>query len=49
MDALGKSLGTVNTHYENLSKTRKDALEKPMDRINELELGQGEPPEELSK
>jgi len=49
MDVLGKSLGTVNTHYENLSKTRKDALEKPMDRLNELELGPGELPEELSE
>ena len=49
MDALGKSLSTVNNHYENLSITRRNALEKPMDKINELQLGQSDTPEELDK
>jgi DNA anti-recombination protein RmuC len=40
MNALGKSLGTVNTHYKNLSTTRATALKKPMDDINKLQLGQ---------
>ena len=49
MDALGKSLGTVNTHYENLSITRRNALEKPMEKINELQLGQGEELKEIEE
>jgi hypothetical protein len=39
LDALGKSLGTVSTHYEDLKGTRLRALEKPMDKIRDLQLG----------
>jgi DNA recombination protein RmuC len=42
LDALGKTLGTVTTHYEDLTGTRRRALEKPMDKIEELQLGQDE-------
>lgn len=40
MDSLGKSLGTVQKHYEDLSGTRLRQLEKPMDKITDLQLGQ---------
>ena len=39
LGALGKSLGTVSTHYEDLKGTRLRALEKPMDKIRDLQLG----------
>ena len=42
LDALGKTLGTVSTHYESLIGPRRNALEKPMDKITELEMGQSE-------
>lgn len=42
LDALGKSLGTVTTHYEALTGPRRNALEKPMDKITELQMGQSE-------
>ncbi len=42
VDALGKSLGTTQKHYDELSTTRTKALERPMDRISELKLE--EPP-----
>jgi DNA anti-recombination protein RmuC len=42
LDALGKTLGTVSTHYESLTGPRRNALEKPMDKITELEMGQSE-------
>ncbi|MDP6532427.1 MAG: DNA recombination protein RmuC [Candidatus Marinimicrobia bacterium] len=47
MEALGKSLGTVQGHYENLSTTRRKALEKPMKEIGKLELGHGDAAESL--
>jgi DNA recombination protein RmuC len=42
LDSLGKTLGTVSTHYESLTGPRRNALEKPMDKITELEMGQSE-------
>jgi DNA recombination protein RmuC len=49
LDALGKTLGTVSSHYEELTGTRRRALEKPMDKIEELQLGQGDEPKELNE
>ncbi len=42
VDALGKSLGTTQKHYDELSTTRTKALERPMDKISGLKLE--EPP-----
>ena len=42
VDALGKSLGTTQKHYDELSTTRTKALERPMDKISRLKLE--EPP-----
>ena len=39
LDALGKTLGTVSTHYDELRGTRLRALEKPMDKIKDMQLG----------
>jgi DNA recombination protein RmuC len=39
LDALGKTLGTVSSHYDELRGTRLRALEKPMDKIKDLQLG----------
>jgi len=47
LEALGKTLGTVSTHYEELTGPRRRGLEKPMDKINDLQLGQGEGQKEL--
>ncbi len=49
LDALGKTLGTVANHYDELSGPRRRALEKPMEKINELQLGQGDDPKELEE
>jgi len=38
MDAMGNSLKTVQKHYDNLLTTRSRQLEKPMEKINELQL-----------
>lgn len=40
MDTMGKSLGTVQKHFEDLVTTRSRQLEKPMDKIGELQLNQ---------
>ena len=42
LGALGKTIGTVQKHYDELSTTRTKALERPMDKISELKLE--EPP-----
>jgi len=42
VDALGKSLNTVQKHYEDLETTRTRQLEKPINKINEISLGTGE-------
>jgi DNA recombination protein RmuC len=39
VDALGKSLNTVQKHYEDLETTRTRQLEKPVNKINEISLG----------
>ena len=40
MDTMGKSLGVVQKHYEDLVSTRSRQLEKPMEKIGELKLHQ---------
>ena len=40
MDTMGKSLGVVQKHYEDLVATRSRQLEKPMEKIGELKLTQ---------
>ncbi len=40
MDTMGKSLGTVQKHFEDLVTTRSRQLEKPMEKIEELQLNQ---------
>ena len=47
LDALGKTLVTVATHYETLTGPRRNALEKPMEKITELQMGQSEDVKEL--
>jgi len=42
LDTLGKTLGTATTHFETLTGPRRNALEKPMDKITDLQMGQGE-------
>ena len=42
LDRLGKTIGTVSTHYDELSGARRNQLEKPMEKIQELQMGQGE-------
>ena len=39
LEALGKTLGTVSSHYNDLRETRMRALQKPIDKISELRLG----------
>ena len=46
MDTMGKSLGTVQKHFEDLVTTRSRQLEKPMEKIGELQLNQ---PKELEE
>ena len=36
---LGKTLGTIANHYEDLSGPRLRALEKPMEKIEDLQIG----------
>ena len=38
--AMGKSISALTNHYDELKGPRFRALEKPMDKINELQLGQ---------
>jgi len=38
LNALGKSIGTIQKHYDDLSGPRARQLEKPMDKIIDLEL-----------
>ena len=49
MDKLGNTIGTVQNHFEKLVSTRKNQLEKPMDKINELQLGQLDDQEKLNE
>ena len=38
VDSVGKSLGTVQKHFDELSTTRSKALERPMTKILDLNL-----------
>ena len=38
--SMGKSITALTNHYDDLKGPRYRALEKPMDKINELQLGQ---------
>ena len=40
VQAMGKSLAALTNHYDDLKGPRFRALEKPMEKINELQLGQ---------
>jgi len=42
IDAMGKTLNSLGNHFEDLSGPRRRALEKPMEKIEELELGNQE-------
>ena len=39
INAMNKSIGALTNHYEELRGPRLRELEKPMDKINELQLG----------
>ena len=39
IDSMGKSLSALSNHYEDLKGPRMRELEKPMDKISELQLG----------
>ncbi len=47
IDALGKSLGTVQKHYEELQTTRVRQLDRPVEKILDLQLGASEENKEL--
>ena len=49
MDKLGNTLTTVQSHFEKLVSTRRNQLEKPMDRIKDLELGQDQELKDLEE
>jgi len=49
MDGLGKSLNTVQNHFDELSSTRVKQLEKPMDKILDLNLDQTTENEEIKE
>ena len=38
LNSLGKSIGTIQKHFDELSGTRARQLEKPMEKIIDLEL-----------
>ena len=42
IDAMSKSLGALTNHYEDLTGPRLRELEKPMEKISELQLGKGD-------
>ena len=45
--AMGKSISALTNHYDELKGPRFRALEKPMDKINELQLGQDSAKKEI--
>ena len=49
LESLGKTLGTLTTHYEDLKGTRLRALERPMEKISELQLGHRSAVDELEE
>ncbi|GIT40675.1 MAG: hypothetical protein Ct9H300mP9_5250 [Candidatus Neomarinimicrobiota bacterium] len=42
-------MGTLTTHYEDLKGTRLRALERPMEKISELQLGHRSEVDELEE
>ena len=49
IDSLGKSLTALSNHYDDLKGPRLRALEKPMDKISDLQLGQDDVTQELDE
>ena len=47
VDAMGKTLNSLGNHYEELKGTRIRALEKPMEKIESLELGEAKEETEI--
>ena len=47
VDAIGKTLNSLGNHYEELKGTRIRALEKPMEKIESLELGEAKEEAEI--
>ena len=47
VDAMGKTLNSLGNHYEELKGTRIRALEKPMEKIESLELGEAKEEKEI--
>ena len=47
VDAMGKTLNSLGNHYEELKGTRIRALEKPMEKIESLELGEAKEQTEI--
>ena len=47
VDAMGKTLNSLGNHYDELKGTRIRALEKPMEKIESLELGEGKEIKEI--
>ena len=47
VDAMGKSLGATQNHFDNLKGTRANALERPMRKILDLKLDQQKDPSAL--
>ena len=45
--AMGKSISALINHYDELKGTRIRALEKPMEKIESLELGEGKEIKEI--
>ena len=44
---MGKSISALTNHYDELKGRRFRAIEKPMDKINELQLGQDSTKKEI--
>ena len=42
IESMNKSLGALTNHYEDLRGPRLRELEKPMDKISELQLGKND-------
>ena len=40
MDKLGNTIDTVQNHYEKLVTTRKNQLDRPIAKIDEMQLGE---------
>jgi len=49
LESLGKTIGTATSHFESLTGPRMRALEKPMEKINDLQLGQDDETKVIDK